>query len=79
MFSYADMFRNNEGLKILMIPKDEIVGSLRMNNIITALLIALIVFIVSIPLSWLASFIPSKLQATIVDAYDEIKKIHEYY
>ncbi|PLX68803.1 MAG: hypothetical protein C0603_06540 [Denitrovibrio sp.] len=74
MFSYADMFRNREGMRILMVPKSEIISKLKMSNVVTALLIAGIVLIVSVPLSWLASFIPSKLQATIVDAYDEIKK-----
>jgi len=74
MFSFSSVFKNNEGMKLLMVPKPEIVGSLRMNNVITALLIAAIVLLVSVPLSWLASFIPSKLQSTLVDAYSEIKK-----
>jgi len=74
MFSYAELFRNSEGMRILMLPKAEIVGKLKMNNILTAIFIAVIVLIVSVPLSWLASFIPSKLQATIVDAYEDIKK-----
>lgn len=74
MYSYAGMFRNNEGLKLLMVPKDDVVGKLKMNNIFTALLIAFIVFSVSIPLSWVASFIPSRLQNEVVDAYNEIKR-----
>jgi len=72
-FSFADIFNNNENIKIIMVPKNEIVAKLKKSNTFSALLIALTVLLVSIPLSWAASFIPSKLHNNLIDAYDEIK------
>lgn len=74
MFSYASLFRNNEELKILFTPKTEVIGEMEKNNTSTAAIIALIVLIVSIPLSWVASIIPSRLQAALLTTYDEISK-----
>lgn len=47
---------------------------MKQNNTATVALVALIVFLVSIPLSWIASIVPSRLQSNLLEAYDEITK-----
>lgn len=70
------MMKEKEGrtLQLLFIPKLEVLSSIKDKNISTAWIIALTVLIVSIPLSWTISFIPSKLQTELSDAYHKIHK-----
>jgi len=79
MFIYdiSDLFSNNEGLKMIFTTKNDIMSTLKRNSILTALFIAFIVLVVSAPLSWIASIIPSRLQSNLVDAYDNIKKFND--
>ncbi len=72
--SLGDLFKNNEGIRIILTPKSIIMKKMQEKNIISALLVALTVLIVSIPLSWVVSIIPSKLQSKLVNAYDKISQ-----
>ncbi|MCU7836626.1 MAG: diguanylate cyclase [gamma proteobacterium symbiont of Taylorina sp.] len=69
----GDLFNNTENLKILFVPKSQVVDKMKYNNIYAALLIAGTILFISIPLSWIASIAPSKLQTRLADAYDKIK------
>lgn len=77
VFPISGVFNNTEGLIMIMSPKETTVKELNRNNILTTMVIAAIVLLVSFPLSWLVSFIPSKLQSKLVVAYDDIKKYNE--
>jgi len=74
VFDINSMFRNKEKLRIAFHPKDIVVSEMKRKNSLTAGLIALTVLLVSIPLSWVASFVPSKLQSSLADAYNEVKE-----
>lgn len=76
LYSYGlgDLFKNDENVKIIFDPKIHTVEELKDKNIVAALLIALTVIIVSIPLSWLVSIIPSQLQIKLADSYNKIRK-----
>lgn len=72
-YYWGDFFRNTEEISIIFVPKDEIIETLKNKNIMSAALVALTVLLVAIPLSWLASIIPSSLQKQLSTAYDEVK------
>jgi len=72
--SFGDLFKNAEELKIIFTPKLKIIKKMQEKNIIAALLVALTVILVSIPLSWLISIVPSKLQSKLAAAYEKISK-----
>lgn len=76
-YSFGDLFRNTENLKLIFTPKPGVVEQIHEQNLLTALIIATTVLIVAIPLSWLISIIPSSLQAQLSDAYEKIKKSAE--
>lgn len=71
-FSFDDLFENNEGIRAVAVPRISVVDKLRRGKFISALLIALSVTFISIPLSWLISIIPAKLQTRLYEAFDEI-------
>ena len=73
-FTASSMLKNHENMKIILASKSGIVKEMMHRNLISALLIALTVLIVSIPLSALISIIPSRLQSKLTTAYDEIKQ-----
>ena len=73
-FSYGDLFRNNENMKLVFSAKKDIMEKMHNSNILSAMLIALTVLLVSVPLSWVVSIIPSQLQSKLATAYDKIKK-----
>ncbi|ADD67531.1 diguanylate cyclase with PAS/PAC sensor [Denitrovibrio acetiphilus DSM 12809] len=77
MFCLEDIFLNNEGVKLILAPKDEVMGQLKKSNILSAILITLIVLLISIPLSWLASYLPSRLQSSLLNAYEKIKEYNK--
>ncbi|MCU7940186.1 MAG: diguanylate cyclase [gamma proteobacterium symbiont of Bathyaustriella thionipta] len=70
----GDLFKNAEHLKIILKPKSELMKKMQEKNITSAFLVALTVIVVSIPLSWLISIIPSRLQSELASAYQEISK-----
>lgn len=72
-FSIAAPFKTTEGLKIIYTPKVHVMAKLKESNIILALILALLVLFISIPLAWLASIIPSRLQSNLSKAYNEIQ------
>lgn len=73
-FSISASFKTSEDLKIVYVPKEYVIDKLKDSNVALALILALIVLVVSLPLSWLASIVPSRLQLTLSKAYDEIKQ-----
>lgn len=77
LFSMAKYFRNGEGIRMIMIPKEEVLGKLKKNNTLTALLIAAIVLFVSVPLSWMASYFPSRLQSSLLRAFKDIRRYND--
>lgn len=72
-FTLNNIFRSKEKIKIILLPKTYLVEDLTSKNRVTAILIALTVLLISIPLSWTASFVPSKLQSNLNDANEEIR------
>ena len=73
-YTFGDLFRNSENLKIIFTPKSNLIKKIQDKNILAALVIAATVLLVSIPLSWIVSIIPSQLQSKLSDAYNKIKK-----
>jgi len=76
-FSLGEIFKNNENLKIIFETKLFAQTQLEEQNTFAALIIALTVIIVSAPLSWIISIIPSKLQNELAQSYDKIRKSSE--
>ncbi|MCK5516086.1 MAG: diguanylate cyclase [Desulfobulbaceae bacterium] len=73
-YSLGDLFRNNENMKIIFVPKSAMMKKYKIKNLMSALLIALTVILVAIPLSWIVSIIPSQLQSKLAESYEKIKK-----
>jgi len=73
-YSLGDLFRNTENLKVIFTPKSGTMEEFHEKNLRTALIIAITVLLVSIPLSWLISIIPSSLQSKLAEAYDKIRQ-----
>ncbi len=75
-FSYTlgDLFKNNETIKIVYVPRLDAMNKIQNKNIFAAFIIAITVLFISIPLSWLISIFPSKLQSNLAQAYEEIQK-----
>ncbi len=73
-YTLGDLFKNGENIKIIFTPKSETIKSMQDKNMLAVFLVALTVIIVSFPISWLISIIPSKLQSQLSKAYSEIKK-----
>ena len=76
-FSLETYFKNREGLRTLLVPKPELMQHLETTNLLAALLIALIVIVVSFPLSWLIALAPAKLQGELNGAFEKIQKYTE--
>lgn len=76
LFTYniGSVFNNEEHLKIIFSVKSDTIDTLKSENLFRALIIALTVFLISIPLSWIVSVIPSNLQSRLNTAFDEIKE-----
>lgn len=73
-YALGDLFKNGENIKIIFTPKSGVIEDMRDKNIQAVIIVALTVLVVSFPLSWLISIIPSKLQTRLSAAYTEIKK-----
>lgn len=71
-FGMGHLFKNNEGLKLILVPKSFFISEMKDRNRTAAIIIAITVLLISIPLSWIVSFIPSKLQKELLKAYEEI-------
>ena len=76
-FTLGDLFTNQENLKIIFETKFDTQNNLEEQNSFTALIIALTVLIVSVPLSFIISIIPSKLQNELAQSYEKIRKSSE--
>ena len=73
-YTFGDLFRNRENMKIIFIAKSNLLTKMKEKNILAALMIAITVLLVAIPLSWIISIIPSQLQSKLAVAYIKIKK-----
>ncbi len=73
-YNLGDVFRNGEQLRLIFTPKKVVVEEMHSTNILSALLIAITIMVVSIPLSWLISQIPSRLQSELSNAYESSRK-----
>jgi len=73
-YSLGTIFRNNEDVKLILAPRVKYLKELQHKNIFSALLIALTIIIISLPLSWLASIVPSRLQNKLSETYEKNRK-----
>lgn len=73
-YSLGELFNNEDNLKIIFKTKTDALYNMQKQSTSSALLIAFTILIVSIPLSWIISIIPSKLQSELADSYEEIRK-----
>jgi diguanylate cyclase (GGDEF)-like protein/PAS domain S-box-containing protein len=71
-FSLDGQFHNREEARMVMLPKFAMLAELKRNNLITASIIALIVVVVSFPLSWLVAIAPTRLQGRLNEAMEKI-------
>jgi diguanylate cyclase (GGDEF)-like protein/PAS domain S-box-containing protein len=76
-FTLGDLFKNQENLKVVFETKIDTQNNLEEQNSFTALIIALTVILVSVPLSFIISIIPSKLQIELAKSYEKIRKSSE--
>ncbi|WP_028862837.1 sensor domain-containing diguanylate cyclase [Psychromonas aquimarina] len=72
-YSLGELFKNNEGIKLIFVPEQAVVQELQQANIVLALLLAFTVILISIPLSGLVSIIPARLQSQLAKAYKVIR------
>ena len=72
-YGWGELFRNTEDISVIFAPKEAVVEGLKNKNLLSAGLVAFTVLLVAIPLSWLASIIPSSLQKQLSNAFDEVK------
>ena len=73
-FSLDSQFQNDDDARMILLPKQEMLDKLSHNNLITDGVIAMIVLLTSIPLSWLAALVPSRLQTSLNSTFLELKK-----
>ncbi|MBT4890894.1 MAG: diguanylate cyclase [Rhodospirillales bacterium] len=74
-FSFPVMgdIKNREGFQLILIPKDEVLEKLAYNNLLTTIMIAAVVVVISIPLSWLVAIGPTRLQDNLRRALEKIR------
>ena len=70
----SQLFKNKQKLQILLSPKKETLDSLLRSNLFSALAIALVVLLISFPLSWLAALVPARLQQKLSSALSDLKR-----
>ncbi|MFT6986694.1 MAG: diguanylate cyclase (GGDEF)-like protein/PAS domain S-box-containing protein, partial [Psychromonas sp.] len=76
-FSVAQQFNNDEKLQVIMQPKTAMLAQLTSHNVFTALIIAVIVIVVSFPLSWIAAMIPARLQSQLRETLDDLQRSNQ--
>jgi len=76
IFNLEDIFKNGSNVRLLMLPKAAMLQNIRNANLLTSAIIAGIVLLVSLPLSWIVSIAPSRLQLNLVNAFDKIRKFN---
>lgn len=79
LFSYSmeKYFNNGENLRMVFIPKQSALEKMKNRNVYAAILIAAIVLAVSVPLSWIAALVPSKLQTKLSVSNLTLKKYND--
>ena len=76
VYSLNQIFDNGEGVKLIMKPKASMLHQIKKNNLISAQIVALVILLISFPLSWVASYAPSKLQSSLLKAFDKIRRFN---
>ena len=76
IFNLEDIFRNGSNVRLLMLPKAAMLQNIKNAKLLTSAIIAGIVLLVSLPLSWIVSIAPSRLQLNLVNAFDKIRKFN---
>jgi len=76
MFPLSDIFKNGNNIRILMLPKVTMLDTLKKANYFTAYIIAIIVILITLPLSWIVSIVPSRLQRNLIMAFSKIRKFN---
>lgn len=69
-------FKNGEQPRLVLIPRNEMIKQFRANNLSNAGLIALTVILVSVPLSYLISVIPVRLQRRLQTTLAQLQHFH---
>lgn len=70
----SSILKNGDDAKLIIEPNSNIIEQLKKNNIKNAFIIIFTVIIVSLPLSLLIAYVPSKLQRKLQNALDELSK-----
>jgi len=76
VFSYdlEDVIGNGENIRLIFDVKNSFMTGVRSDSSSAAVIIALTVLCIAIPLSWFAAYIPSKLQSKLTFINRELKK-----
>jgi PAS domain S-box-containing protein len=72
-----NLFNNHEKLKLIMEPKQTMLDNITKNNLLTASIIAGIVLVISIPLSWLIALFPARLQKQLSITHEELARTNQ--
>lgn len=72
--SLEQLLNNQEGVKVVMVPKSETLAKITQNNLLTAGIIAGIVLIISFPLSWVIALLPARLQRKLTLALNQLQR-----
>jgi len=72
-FNLEPALGNNENMRMVFSVKDSFISETRDDNSYAALIIALTVLAVSIPLSWVAAYIPYRLQSKLTQTNRQLK------
>ncbi len=75
-FKFLEELKNRERLRMILIPKQEVLNEFEQNNLLTAGIIAALVVVISIPLSWLVAIGPSRLQDRLYKVLEKNRR-HE--
>ncbi|WP_277657005.1 sensor domain-containing diguanylate cyclase [Seleniivibrio woodruffii] len=76
-FNLEPALGNGENLRMVFSVKSSFMSDMKSDNSSAALIIALTVLAVSIPLSWVAAYIPSKLQSRLTQTNRQLKAYND--
>lgn len=70
----SKLIDNNEGIKLLYVPKESIKTSIKKENMKSSITIGIIVILLCIPIAWGISYLPIRLQKKLDKAYRDIRR-----
>lgn len=76
MYSLIKSFRNNEGIRLLMVPKENFKNYITNSHISAAGITIIFALLITLPLSWLISIVPSRIQSKLFTAYENLKRLN---